>query len=189
MRIFRHFAFFAALALFSSQSACSRADAQVGRSRNASGHSTTAGFVLTLSGTAPAAAADKVQKGVADIAGALTAAEVTNYEGVGEKTEWVETACSIKIIHIARSIADDETLTLPIPTNFGLLEVRETGGQWGYVTVGSDGAVSTYGAAGSANFVTTDTDAKFCVFDDGAAAVLKNRTGSAAFIIGLYRWN
>ncbi len=154
------------------------------------------GFVLQTNGgakilgTAPAAAADAVSFGAADINGAGTGALKNIYEGGAVKVERVEGSTgSLNVMYIARNFADDEKLTLPVPTNVGVLDIFSVdNASQGCVVILSDGTVNSTPLSGIM-FSTSDTDTMLCVYDGGADAVLKNRLGATKFLIGTYRWN
>jgi hypothetical protein len=138
-------------------------------------------------GAAPTAAADAVMYGVADINGGGTAAEVKNYEGGASLTERVNGTGASKHIILSEDVADDGTVTLPVPASgkVGILEISEIT-EWGKYSVQNDGTVTKLD--GSTNAVTTDTDTKFCVFKDTSTPTIKNRLGATKPIVGTYRY-
>jgi len=137
-----------------------------------------------LSGSSPAAAADAVGLGVADINGATTAALVRTYEGGGVSQDRVmSTSATVKRMTWAQSVADDATITIPLPTSLGMVSVR-TYDEGGTASVKTDGTIAA--VVGSTNFVGTDTDAKLCVFNNTTDVTVRNRLGASRFVIVEY---
>lgn len=153
-----------------------------------SGPSSTFTSGITLQGPVPSGLADSVTYGVADLLGAGTAAEQKIYEGAGILTSRVRAAGILLHLDISESLADDAVISLPAPNSgrMGVLEVHSDA-EYGKVLVASDASV-TATSFNSTNFVTTDTDNKLCVFDAGSTISLRNRLGSAKWLIGSYRW-
>lgn len=141
----------------------------------------------TLAGTAPAAAADRVQYGVVDQNGATTAAEKSIYEGGGSMTRRVQGG-AVKVLEIDLELADDATLALPVPSSDHvgrLMIATETEG--GFVAVQSDGTCTKI--SGSSNLEVTDSDTDLCVFKDGSTPTIKNRLGGPNWISATYTWS
>lgn len=139
----------------------------------------------SLAGTAPVAAADRVQYGVVDINGATTAAEKSVYEGGGSLTRRVQGG-AVKVTEIDQELADDATIALPVPSSdhTGRLEIiTKTDG--GSVAIQSDGTCTKI----SGNLDVADTDTKLCVFKDGSTPTIKNRLGAASRISATYTWS
>jgi hypothetical protein len=79
-----------------------------------------------LAGSAPSAAADAVGLGVADINGATTAAIKEVFEGGGTLTRRVySSAGAVKTLYIDEAVADDATISLPVPSSgcVGMLDI------------------------------------------------------------------
>lgn len=144
----------------------------------------TASEGVTIVGSAPAAAADKVSKGVADINGAATAAEVTIYEGGGVQQQRVmSTAATVKRMIWAQSVADDGTIALPAPTNLG--QVRVTSQDESIIaSVRADGTITLI--HGTTNTGIADDDAKLDVYNASGNPTVKNRLGGARFLLVEY---
>jgi len=144
---------------------------------------------MALAGTAPSAAADKVMQGVADIAGATTAALKTNYEGGATKVERVRGTGSLNILYIGEDMTDDNSVALPVPSSgkIGILEISIGPSEWGRFSVQNDGTCTKLD--GSTNAVTTDTDAKLVLFSSTGTPTLRNRLGSTLNAVGSYRWS
>jgi hypothetical protein len=85
---------------------------------------------------------------------------------------------------LKESLADDGHFHLPVPTTFGygILGAGD-GTNWMIFMFGSDGAVTKF--AGHANSVATDTDVKFCIFDDTAVTTVRNRLGGTYVTSGV----
>lgn len=142
-----------------------------------------------LAGSAPAAAADAVGLGVADINGAATAAIKEVFEGGGTLTRRVySTAGAVKTLYIDEAVADDATISLPVPSSgcVGMLDIA-TLIEGGKVAIQADGTCTVL--SGSANLVATDTDAKLAVFNDSATPKIKNRLGGSRRILATYHWS
>lgn len=142
-----------------------------------------------LAGSAPSAAADAVGLGVADINGATTAAIKEVYEGGGTLTRRVySTSGAVKLMYIDEDVADDATISLPVPTasRVGMLDIA-TLIEGGKAAIQNDGTCTVL--SGSANFVATDTDAKLAVFDDTGTPKIKNRLGATRRVIATYIWS
>jgi len=142
-----------------------------------------------LAGSAPAAAADAVGLGVADINGATTAAIKEVFEGGGTLTRRVySTAGAVKMLIIDEAVADDATISLPVPSSgcVGMLDIA-TLIEGGKVAIQNDGTCTVL--SGSANLVATDTDAKLAVFNDSATPKIKNRLGGSRRVLATYSWS
>jgi hypothetical protein len=75
------------------------------------------------------------------------------------------------------SLGDDEYIDLPSSLK-GFIVVHFSGGaEYGFCSI-TTGAVVTL-LHNSANMVNTDTDAKYCIFDNGTNVRVRNRIGSA----------
>lgn len=141
----------------------------------------------TLAGTAPAAAADRVQYGVVDQNGATTAAEKSIYEGGGSLTRRVQGG-AVKVLEIDQELADDATIALPAPSSdhVGRLEIcTETEG--GLVAIQTDGTCTKI--SGSSNLEVTDSDTDLCVFKSGSTPTIRNRLGGPNWISATYTWS
>jgi hypothetical protein len=142
-----------------------------------------------LAGSAPAAAADAVGLGVADINGATTAAIKEVFEGGGTLTRRVySSAGAVKTLYIDEAVADDATISLPVPSSgcVGMLDIA-TLIEGGKVAIQNDGTCTVL--SGSANLVATDTDAKLAVFNDSATPKIKNRLGGSRRVLATYSWS
>ncbi|TXH41197.1 MAG: hypothetical protein E6Q97_38090 [Desulfurellales bacterium] len=142
-----------------------------------------------LAGSAPAAAADAVGLGVADINGAATAAIKEVFEGGGTLTRRVYSATgAVKQMFIDEAVADDATISLPVPSSgcVGMLDIA-TLIEGGKVAIQNDGTCTVL--SGSANLVATDTDAKLAVFNDSATPKIKNRLGGSRRVLATYSWS
>lgn len=142
-----------------------------------------------LAGSAPAAAADAVGLGVADINGATTGAIKEVFEGGGTLTRRVySTAGAVKQMFIDEAVADDATISLPVPSSgcVGMLDIA-TLIEGGKVAIQNDGTCTVL--SGSANLVATDTDAKLAVFNDSATPKIKNRLGGSRRVLATYSWS
>ena len=142
-----------------------------------------------LAGSAPAAAADAVGLGVADINGATTAAIKEVFEGGGTLTRRVySTAGAVKTLYIDEAVADDATISLPVPSSgcVGMLDIA-TLVEGGKVAIQNDGTCTVL--SGSTNLVATDTDAKLAVFNDSATPKIKNRLGGSRRVLATYSWS
>ena len=142
-----------------------------------------------LAGSAPAAAADAVGLGVADINGATTGAIKEVFEGGGTLTRRVySTAGAVKMLIIDEAVADDATISLPVPSSgcVGMLDIA-TLIEGGKVAIQNDGTCTVL--SGSANLVATDTDAKLAVFNDSATPKIKNRLGGSRRVLATYSWS
>ena len=142
-----------------------------------------------LAGSAPAAAADAVGLGVADINGAATAAIKEVFEGGGTLTRRVYSATgAVKQMFIDEAVADDATISLPVPSSgcVGMLDIA-TLIEGGKVAIQNDGTCTVL--SGSANLVATDTDAKLAVFNDSATPKIKNRLGGSRRVLATYIWS
>lgn len=142
-----------------------------------------------LAGSAPSAAADAVGLGVADINGATTAAIREVFEGGGSLTRRVySTSGAVKMIYIDEAVADDATISLPVPSSgcVGMLDLA-TLVEGGKVAIQADGTCTVL--SGSANLVATDTDAKLAVFNDSATPKIKNRLGGSRRVLATYSWS
>lgn len=153
----------------------------------ATGVATLAGGAK-LAGASPAAAADQVQQGVADVNGATTAGHVRTFEGGGTLTERVASAAgAIKQLLFAEDVEDDDTVTLPAPGSGKLGQlVISSDIEGGMFNIASDGTVTKI--AGSSNAVATDTDTKLCVFNDAGTPKMKNRLGSTKRLVATYTY-
>lgn len=144
---------------------------------------------LKLAGTAPAAAADAVGEGVVDINGATTAAKKEVFEGGGTLTRRVYSATgAVKVLYIDEDVADDATITLPVPSSgcVGMLDVASLI-EGGKAAIQNDGTCTVL--CGSTNFVATNTDAKLCIFQDTATPTIRNRLGATRRILATYTWS
>jgi len=142
-----------------------------------------------LAGSAPSAAADAVGLGVADINGATTAAIKEVYEGGGTLTRRVSsTSGAVKVMYIDEAVADDATISLPVPSSgcVGMLDIA-TLIEGGKVAIQNDGTCTVL--SGSTNLVATDTDAKLAVFNDSATPKIKNRLGGSRRVLATYHWS
>lgn len=142
-----------------------------------------------LAGSAPSAAADAVGLGVADINGATTAAIREIFEGGGSLTRRVYSASgAVKVLYIDEAVADDATISLPVPSSgcVGMLDIA-TLVEGGKVSIQADGTCTVL--SGSANLVSTDTDAKLAVFNDSATPKIRNRLGGSRRILATYHWS
>jgi hypothetical protein len=142
-----------------------------------------------LAGSAPSAAADAVGLGVADINGATTAAIKEVFEGGGTLTRRVySTSGAVKVLYIDEDVADDATISLPVPTSgrVGMLDIA-TLIEGGKVAIQNDGTCTVL--SGSTNLVATDTDAKLAVFNDSATPKIKNRLGGSRRVLATYSWS
>ena len=142
-----------------------------------------------LAGSAPSAAADAVGLGVADINGATTAAIEEVYEGGGTLTRRVYSAAgAVKVLYIDEAVADDATISLPVPSSgcVGMLDIA-TLIEGGKVAIQADGTCTVL--SGSTNLVATDTDAKLAVFNDSATPKIKNRLGGSRRVLATYHWS
>lgn len=142
-----------------------------------------------LAGSAPSAAADAVGLGVADINGAATAAIKEVFEGGGTLTRRVYSAAgAVKTLYIDEDVADDATISLPVPSSgcVGMLDIA-TLIEGGKVAIQNDGTCTVL--SGSANLVATDTDAKLAVFDDTGTPKIKNRLGGTRRVLATYSWS
>lgn len=133
-----------------------------------------------LAGSSPAAAADAVGLGVADVNGATTAGLVKTFEGGGVEQERVmSTSATIKRMTWSESVADDATITLPLPTNLGIAVVT-TYDESLTVTVKSDGTCTKI--SGTTNTDVADTDAKLDVYNNTTDVKVKNRLGGSRHV-------
>lgn len=142
-----------------------------------------------LAGTAPAAAADAVGMGVVDINGATTAAIKEVFEGGGTLTRRVYSAAgAVKVMYIDEDVADDATITLPVPASgrVGMLDIA-TLIEGGKAAIQNDGTCTVL--SGSTNFVATDTDVKLCIFNSTAVPTIRNRLGASKRVIATYTWS
>lgn len=142
-----------------------------------------------LAGSAPAAAADAVGLGVADINGATTAAIKEVFEGGGTLTRRVYSATgAVKQMFIDEAVADDATISLPVPSSgrVGMLDIA-TLIEGGKVAIQNDGTCTVL--SGSTNLVATDTDAKLAVFNDSTVPKIKNRLGGSRRVLATYSWS
>lgn len=142
-----------------------------------------------LAGSAPAAAADAVGLGVADINGATTGAIKEVFEGGGTLTRRVYSAAgAVKMLIIDEAVADDATISLPVPSSgcVGMLDIA-TLIEGGKVAIQNDGTCTVL--SGSTNLVATDTDAKLAVFNDSATPKIKNRLGGSRRVLATYSWS
>ena len=142
-----------------------------------------------LAGSAPAAAADAVGLGVADINGATTAAIKEVFEGGGTLTRRVYSAAgAVKMLIIDEAVADDATISLPVPSSgcVGMLDIA-TLIEGGKVAIQNDGTCTVL--SGSANLVATDTDVKLAVFSDSGTPKIKNRLGGSRRVLATYSWS
>ena len=75
------------------------------------------------------------------------------------------------------SVVDDGSISLPsnISGGFGFAQLGD-GEHYGFFSFTSAGVVTLI--SNSANCVGTDTDTKFCIFDDGTTVKIRNRLGS-----------
>ncbi len=81
-------------------------------------------------------------------------------------------------------LADDGSFDLPdASAGFGTIMCGD-GEEWAQITWTSAGVVTLI--ANSANAVATDTDTKFCIFDNGTAVRVRNRLGSAKKVVFNY---
>lgn len=121
-----------------------------------------------------------LQAGV-DLTG-LTNVEFTNpvefSGGIQSSTEH-----PFRIYSNEATLADDASFDLPDAKD-GILLAFESGGEGGVAAIQSDGSVAIL--AGTTNFVGTDSDTDFCVFDGGTAATVRNRTGSEATVFAIF---
>lgn len=144
----------------------------------------TASEGATIAGSAPAAAADKVSKGVADINGATTAAEVTVYEGGGVQQERVmSTTATVKRMVWAESVADDGHIALPAPTNLGRVTVTAQD-EAITASIRADGTVTLI--HGTTNTAIIDDDNKLDVINVSGNPRVKNRLGGSRFLLVEY---
>ena len=144
---------------------------------------------IKLAGSAPTAAADAVGLGVADINGATTGAIKEVFEGGGTLTRRVySTAGAVKQMFIDEAVADDATISLPVPSSgcVGMLDIA-TLIEGGKVAIQNDGTCTVL--SGSTNLVATDTDAKLAVFNDSATPKIKNRLGGSRRVLATYSWS
>jgi hypothetical protein len=138
----------------------------------------------TLAGqTPPSAAADVVALFTADANGAATAGLGMVFEGGGTLLlRMLSAAGAGKVLFYDQDLEDDAILTLPVLANGGWILV---GGdvEGGLAKLAADGSVAIL--CGSTNFVSTNDDAKLCVYDGGASANLRNRLGATKRITAL----
>ncbi len=79
---------------------------------------------------------------------------------------------------IVETLADDGTYDLPVGAiGYGTISFGDQA-EWGMFFVASDGSVEI-GISKDANLVNTDTDTKYCIFDNGTNVRIKNRSGGA----------
>jgi hypothetical protein len=125
----------------------------------------------------------------ADINGATTAAIKEVFEGGGTLTRRVySSAGAVKTLYIDEAVADDATISLPVPSSgcVGMLDIA-TLIEGGKVAIQNDGTCTVL--SGSANLVATDTDAKLAVFNDSATPKIKNRLGGSRRVLATYSWS
>lgn len=79
-----------------------------------------------------------------------------------------------------QSLNDGSSIDLPDSTNgIGQIQVGDNE-EWAIFRWSSDATVSII--TGSGNIATSDTDTKFCIFDNGTSVRIRNRLGSAKII-------
>lgn len=83
----------------------------------------------------------------------------------------------LRVRQSSETVADDGTIDLPdSKTGFGIAQVGDNT-EYGFFSFTSAGSVTLI--SNSANCVATDTDVKFCIFDNGTKVTIKNRLGSS----------
>lgn len=88
-----------------------------------------------------------------------------------------EVVGTITKFHYNEDLADEGTVTIPDASSQFVLVDFDDGAEWAFASVTSAGAVTLI-ANSSANVVNTDTDAKYCIYDSGTGATVKNRIGA-----------
>lgn len=84
------------------------------------------------------------------------------------------------------SLADEASFSLPnASTGYGTFLIGDSE-EYAHIAWAADGTVTLI--VNSANVVTTDTDTKFCIFDNGTSVSVKNRLGSAKEVMFDYHY-
>lgn len=80
----------------------------------------------------------------------------------------------------SEALADDASITIATATaGFGFVQAGDDE-EYALFTWQADGTTNI--VAGSANAVTTDTDTKLCIIDNGTGIAIKNRLGASKTI-------
>ena len=82
----------------------------------------------------------------------------------------------------AAALADDATSSLPTAT-YGQI-MATCGTEWLFANVAEDGTITLL--IYSDEVVVANTDGKFCIYDNGTQAIVKNRLGSSQKVVYTY---
>ncbi len=83
-------------------------------------------------------------------------------------------------------LLDDGYYDLPAGITGTLRIIFGDQAEWGTCQISADGSVELAGTQKDANLVNTDTDGKYCVFDNGTNARIRNRSGGALTVYYLF---
>jgi len=113
--------------------------------------------------------------------------EMTDINGIRQGTlvngSYSYSLGNLIVLGNSETVADEGIITLPTGVTGRLHVTFGNNANWGDCQISANGAVEIVDCM-DANFVNTNTDTKYCVYDGGSGAIIKNHSGGSLTV----RW-